>query len=77
MSPRQPRLTGNQVVQALKRAGWYIDHQRGSHVYLRHSNFPKSRVTVPVHSGEIIKPKTLQSILRQANLSATEFQEFL
>ncbi len=77
MSPRQPRLTGNQVVQALKRAGWYFDHQRGSHVYLRHASFPKSRVTVPVHSGEIIKPKTLQSILQQAGLSAAEFQEFL
>ena len=77
MSPRQPRLTGNQVVQALKRAGWYFDHQRGSHVYLRHANFPKLRVMVPVHSGEIIKPKTLQSILQEAGLSATEFQEFL
>lgn len=77
MSPRQPRLTGNQVVQALKRAGWYFDHQRGSHVYLRHSDFPKLRVTVPVHSGEIIKPKTLHSILQQAGLTASEFLEFL
>jgi predicted RNA binding protein YcfA (HicA-like mRNA interferase family) len=77
MSPRQPRLTGNQVVQALKRAGWYFDHQRGSHVYLRHANFPNLQVTIPVHSGEIIKPKTLQSILQQAGLSVAEFKEFL
>ena len=36
---------------------------------------PKYRL--PVHPGEVIKPKTLQSIMKQAGLSVTEFQEFL
>jgi predicted RNA binding protein YcfA (HicA-like mRNA interferase family) len=35
------------------------------------------RITVAVHAGETIKPKTLQSILKQAGLSVTEFQELL
>ena len=77
MSPRLPHITGIQVIRVLRRAGWYPDHQRGSHVYLKHPNFPKMRVTVPIHSGEIIKPKTLQSILKQAGLSITEFQDLL
>jgi predicted RNA binding protein YcfA (HicA-like mRNA interferase family) len=77
MSPRLPRITGAEVIQALRRAGWYIQHHHGSHVYLRHPEHPGMRITVAVHTGEIIKPKTLQSILKQAGLSATEFQELL
>lgn len=77
MSPRLPRITGAEVIRALRRAGWYIHYQRGSHVYLKHPDYPEKRVTVAVHSGETIKPKTLQTILKQAGLSLTEFQEFL
>jgi len=77
MSPKLPRITGVIVVRALRRAGWYLDHQRGSHVYLKHPDYTGRRVTVPVHSGETIKPKTLQAILEQAELSITEFQELL
>ncbi len=77
MSPRLPHITGIQVIRALRGAGWYPDHQRGSHVYLKHSDHPGKRVTVAVHSGETIKPKTLQTILKQAGLSLEEFQELL
>jgi len=34
-------------------------------------------VTVPVHAGEILYPKTLLSILEQAGLSVEEFRELL
>jgi predicted RNA binding protein YcfA (HicA-like mRNA interferase family) len=76
MSPKLPRITGAEVIRALRRAGWYFDYQRGSHVYLKH---PKRsiRVTVAIHAGETIKPKTLQSILKQAELTVSEFQELL
>jgi predicted RNA binding protein YcfA (HicA-like mRNA interferase family) len=72
-----PRITGARVIQALRRAGWQLDYKHGSHVYLRHPNHPHMRVIVPLHVGEIIKPKTLQSILKQADLSVDEFQELL
>jgi predicted RNA binding protein YcfA (HicA-like mRNA interferase family) len=35
------------------------------------------RVTVAIHSGETIKPKTLLSLLEQAGISADEFRELL
>jgi hypothetical protein len=34
-------------------------------------------ITVAVHPGETIKPKTLQTILKQAGLSIAEFEELL
>jgi predicted RNA binding protein YcfA (HicA-like mRNA interferase family) len=76
MSPKLPRITGAEVIRAFRRAGWYLDYQRGSHVYLKHPN-QKIRVTVAIHAGETIKPKTLQSILKQAELTVSEFQELL
>lgn len=76
MSPRLPRITGTEVIKALHRAGWYFHSQTGSHVYLKHPNHP-GRVTVAVHAGEIIKPKTLQTILKQSGLTIAEFIEFL
>lgn len=77
MSPKLPRITGNEVIRALRRNGWYIDHHRGSHVYLKHPERPGMRITIPTHSGETIKPKTLQAILKQAELSVADFIELL
>ena len=77
MSPKLPRMTGHEVIRILHRANWYQDHQRGSHIYLKHPDYPERRITIAVHRGEIIKPKTLQSILKQAGLSLEEFLEIL
>lgn len=77
MSPKQPRITGIEVIRTLRRVGWYPERQHGSHVYLKHPNHPHLRVTVAVHTGETIKPKTLQSILKQAGLSIDEFRDLL
>lgn len=77
MSPKQPRITGIKVIRALQRVGWYTERQHGSHVYLKHPSYPHLRVTVAVHAGEVVKPKTLQSILEQAGLSIDEFRDLL
>jgi len=63
-------------VKALKRRGFVEIRRKGSHCYLYHEQ--KDRlVSVPVHSGKIIAPKTLKSILKQAEMSVEEFKEFL
>jgi predicted RNA binding protein YcfA (HicA-like mRNA interferase family) len=74
--PKLPRITGKEIVSALKRAGFTLSHTRGSHHYLWHEA-NKHMVTVPVHTGEIIKPGTLQSILKQAGLTVEEFIKLL
>ena len=77
MSPRLPRITGYEAIKALRHGGWYVQYQRGSHTYLKHPDYLERRVTVAAHGGDIIKPKTLQSILKQAGLSLEEFLELL
>jgi predicted RNA binding protein YcfA (HicA-like mRNA interferase family) len=61
--PRASRITSRQLWRALRALGWTgLDWtaimQRGSHVHLIHPDRP-GRVTVPVHAGETLKPKTL------------------
>jgi predicted RNA binding protein YcfA (HicA-like mRNA interferase family) len=72
---RLPRVSGKDVVRALKRAGFRVTHIRGSHYYLRRSG--GSLVTVPVHPDEILDLKTLKSILKQAGISIEELIDLL
>jgi len=73
---RLSRITGREAVNALNKAGFVEVRMRGSHCFL----YCKRRdriATVPVHSGKILAPKTLKSILRQADMSVTQFRKFL
>lgn len=74
---RAPRITRKEALQVLVRDfGWYVARQAGSHVHLKHPNRP-GRVTIPVHAGEILKRKTLASILDQAAIELNEFVKML
>lgn len=74
--PPLPRVTGREVVQALRRLGWEVVMQKRSHVQLKRPE-RGGRVTVPVHAGETIGPGLLRSILAQAELTADEFRAAL
>lgn len=74
--PRLPRITAVALLRALHRDGWYDHEQGGSHLQLKHPTKP-GRVTVPRHSGEIIGPKVLRSILHQAGLTDDELRSLL
>ncbi len=59
-----------EVKAKLKEAGFIFTHSRGSHHYYRaFINKKLHMVTVPFHGNKkIIKPKTMQSIIRQSGL---------
>lgn len=71
--PSLPILSATEVRRVLERAGFSFKGQRGSHVKMRHPN--GRTAIVPMHSEVAIG--TLQSILKQAGLSAEEFLELL
>jgi len=76
VSPKLPRITAREVLRALHRAGWYETTYVGSHVALRHAG-RSGKVTVPMHAGDVLAPKTLQSILDQASLTVEELRSLL
>jgi predicted RNA binding protein YcfA (HicA-like mRNA interferase family) len=72
---RLPVVSGREVVRALSRIGYRLDHQTGSHLILRHDDPPHRRLTVPDHR-ELAKG-TLRSLIRQAGLTVEEFSRLL
>ena len=70
-----PRLTGQQVIAALKKGGFEVLRIKGSHHFLTHPD--GRRTVVPVHRGEMIGPGLMLKILRDCDLERDEFLEFL
>ena len=74
--PKLPRLSGTRLVAALKKLGFIIVRQRGSHVLLRKETADGAiGCVVPMHRELAIG--TLAGILRQARVSVEELLEVL
>jgi len=65
-------LSGEELCRALKRLGFEFVRQTASH---RHYAKGGLHPCIPMHRQ--IKPKTLQSILKQANITLEELMENL
>ncbi len=70
-----PVVSGPDSVKALRRIGYEVDHQTGSHLILRRTTPPHRRLTVPNHR-ELAKG-TLRAIIREAGLTVDEFTALL
>lgn len=59
-------ITVRRILKVLKKDGWYIVRQEGSHIQLKHPT-KSGKVTIPNHNGDIAKG-TETSIYKQAGL---------
>ena len=75
MSKRLPVVKPKEAIGALEKAGWYVHHQRGSHVSM-HKEGVSDLVIIPLHSGDLPKG-TLRAIIEDAGLSIEQFLELL
>jgi len=73
--PRLPTIKPVQMIKALRKAGFELDHQTGSHVVLWRSE-DNRRVVVPRHSRDLGRGLTLR-IIKSAGLTREEFLELL
>ncbi|MBZ0203075.1 MAG: type II toxin-antitoxin system HicA family toxin [Ignavibacteria bacterium] len=67
-------FSGKDVIKGLRRSGYYIDHQSGSHIFM-HNPAENKSVIVPNHKE--LKIGTLKSILKKAGLSIQELKELI
>lgn len=67
-------ISGRECVNTLKKIGFYLKRQEGSHIILRLNN-PFTQVVVPDHKE--LDRGTLQAIIRQAGISTDEFLKLL
>ena len=77
--PRLPQVTGPDLLGALRKAGFVVTRQRGSHVQVRREAADGAVTTfpIPVHAGRALKKGTLRGILRKAGLSVEDLIELL
>ena len=75
MSKLPAAISGKEVVKALNKLGYDVDHQIGSHIILRMNKYPYRRLTIPNH--KTIAKGTLRSIIRQAGLTRDEFLDLI
>jgi len=69
IKPRQP-------INAFQRAGWYVDHQTGSHAIMCHEDNRPVMLSIPRHVHDM--PKGLLSgLIKDAGLTYDEFIKLL
>lgn len=68
---RMPRVTGTHVVRSLRKVGFEVVRQRGSHVIMKH---PDGRGTVvPIHGGETIGVGLMSKIRKDVEIDRETF----
>lgn len=72
---RLPSVTGEQLISALKKAGFDVARTRGSHNFLVHPD--GRRTVVPVHKGEDIGRGLMSKILKDVEMSPEILAELL
>jgi len=55
------------VIESIEHDGWFLVVTRGSHRQYKHP-FKSGRVTIAGHPSDEVHPKTLRSILKQAQI---------
>ena len=73
--PKLPRIGTRKIEQALRRAGFEEDRQKGGHLVLRHPESGR-RAIVPQHAGTL-PVGTVREIIRQAGLTVEQFRDLL
>lgn len=65
-----PVLSGPELIELLKKAGFVAVRQKGSHVTLQKKNY---HTVVPLHDD--LSPGTLLGILKQSGLSKEDLEK--
>ncbi len=71
-----PSLSYQEIITALRRDGWEVVRQRGSHIRLEKTLPDETlKITVPAHRP--VKRSTLSHILKQARIGVDDFLKLL
>ena len=71
-----PVISGEELIRALRRYGFLVDRQRGSHVRLKFKSIERTvKLTVPLHNP--LKKGTLRRILKEAGIGVEELRDLL
>ena len=69
-----PAFKPTKLIALFQKAGYFIDHQTGSHIILL--NNKGQRLTIPRHNRDL-KKGTLSGIIKQSGFSRKDFIKLL
>jgi len=75
MSENLPRVTANEMIKIVEKLKFHLSGQSGS--YKIYKNNEGKRVTIAYHSGKILHPKIIKSILVDVGISVDEFKKII
>ena len=67
-------FSGRQLIKGLRRIGFVVDHQRGSHIFL-HNLDKNISIIVPLHKE--LKKGTLNNILKKVGITTDELKDLI
>jgi len=68
---KMPVVSGKELIKVLRRYGFWVERQKGSHVRLIFKSLDKTiKLTIPLHDP--LKKGTLSRILKDAGISVEE-----
>jgi predicted RNA binding protein YcfA (HicA-like mRNA interferase family) len=70
-----PSPTGEELISALQKIGFYVVRKQGSHVRMKHED--NRVVSIPVHARKPLGKGLLLKILRDADLTKDELINLL
>lgn len=71
-----PQVSGKDMGRVLTRLGFYLGHQKGSHMkFIRKFNNRKEIIIVPNH--KVLRKGTTNNIVKKIDLSIEELKKFL
>ncbi len=77
MSPKLPVAKPKEIIRALKKLGFVIQKQKGSHVFLYHpESFPERYIIIPNHNKDV-KPSIMHEIIIHPAVDEEEFIKLL
>ena len=71
---KPPLLSGKQIVNAFKRAGYRVIDQKGSHIKIYN---PIKEITLIIPNHKEVDRWTLKGIIRDAEMTTEEFENLL
>ena len=74
MSSKPPLLSGQKILKAFQKLGYYKVGQRGSHIKIRND---EKEITLIIPDHKEVDYWTLKGILKDAELSVEEFISLL
>ncbi len=64
-------MKSSELVRLLKKDGWFVVRQTGSHMIMEHQS-KEGKLVVPYHASNEVKKGLLTAILKQAKIKTTK-----